>query len=162
MPFSSPRLVPLPVQRRTVLAGALAVLAGCTSVDREGTETPNDGYVPVRGEPGEYPHEILAENESDQPVALTLVVRRGGASLYSGTHEVDRGSRTVIGGFTVEAFPPERQYVTVTATTADGESASAGVSVSECLGDVVVSLAESGAVSVTYSTCRDDRLGRAG
>lgn len=55
--------------------------------------------------------------------------------------------------FTEEAFPPERRYVTFRASTAPDETASVGVSVTDCPGDVFVSIADEAAPRVTYSTC---------
>lgn len=150
------RLAPT-VERRTVLVGALAALAGCGAVDWPDTTTPDDDRRPVAPGSGEYPHAIRGTNALPRAVSVELEVSRGDERLYAGTHRLPARSRAVLAGFTVAALPAERRYVTVAATTESGAAASAGVSVTGCLEDVHVSVADAG-VSVTPSTCLDGSI----
>ena len=141
------------MQRRTVLAGVLATLGGCASIDLSGEETPGSDAPPVQAGPAEYPHAIIVENGLDRAVTLDLRVEREGSTIYDRSHEVRSSAEETVAGFTRVAFPPDRRYVTVRAATADGGSASVGVSVTDCLGDVVVSVSAGSGPRLTYSVC---------
>lgn len=143
----------MPVQRRTVLAGISAALGGCSSLGLAGRETPGSDAPPVQGGAADYPHAVRVENARDREVTLEVVVERDDTTLYQGTHQVMAGAGTTIAGFTRSTFPSDRQYVTVTARTASNQTASVGVSVTDCLGDVVISLSEDGELGMTYSAC---------
>ena len=141
------------MQRRTVLAGVLAALGGCASIDLSGEETPGSDAPPVQAGPAEYPHAIIVENRLDRAVTVNLRVERDGTTIYDRSHEVRSGAEKTVAGFSRVAFQPDRRYVTVRAATPDGGSASVGVSVTDCLGDVVVTLKPGGTPKVTYSVC---------
>lgn len=141
------------MKRRTVLVGVAAALGGCTSVDWPDVDPPGDDRPLVSASPGDYPHVVRADNSLDRAVSITLTVREGDSTMYEGRHEVGAENAGVLVGFTRETFPPERQYVTVTATTDDGGTASVGVSITACLGNVVVTFTDDGEPSITYSIC---------
>lgn len=141
------------MQRRTVLAGIAAVLGGCTSLGLSSRETPGSDAPPVQGGSADYPHELRVENPLDRAVTLDVTVERDDSTLYEGSHEVMAGAETTVAGFTRASFPAERRYVTVRVTTPGNETASVGVSVTDCLGDVVVTFADDGTPQMTYSVC---------
>lgn len=144
------------MRRRTFLVAAVgcaAGLGGC--LGRQGSpSTPDraDGPLVVSGE-GEYPHEISVDNSRDREVTLTIALRRGGTTLYREAHAVAAGSTAVVAGITRESLPDGSRSVTVSATTAGGETTEVDVAVSGCLGDVVFYYESDGTLRSTYSIC---------
>lgn len=151
--FSTTHHVGLDVKRRTVLVATAATLAGCATFGPSDGDAPGGEPPLVQAGSADYPHAIRVDNSLDRPVAITLTVEHDESTMYEGRHEMDAGVEAVVAGFTRETFPADRQYVTVTATTADGLAGSVGVSVTDCLGNVVVTFTEDGAPWLTYSIC---------
>lgn len=141
------------MKRRTVLVGLAAALPGCASLDLGSRDTSEDDQPLVRAGAVDYAHDIRVDNSLDRRVSIGLSVEQDGSTLYEGHHEVEPGVETAVAGFTRESFPSDRQYVIVRAETDGGEAASVGVSVTDCLGNVVVAFDEDGAPWLTYSIC---------
>lgn len=141
------------MKRRTVLLAIATGLAGCTSFGSSEEATPGGDQPLVAAGAADYPHAIRVDNPLDRSIELTLSVEQDGATMYEGQYEVGAGAERTLAGFTKETFPTERRYVTVTAETADGLVGSVGVSVTDCLGNVIVTFDEGGAPRITYSIC---------
>ena len=139
----------------TAVGTSVASLAGCAGPGDSGratTAAPVDTGL-VASHPGPYPHDIRVENTRGRPVQLTLTVERDDALLYRKTHEVTPGSDAVIAGFVRETLPPDERTVRITVETADGATQHVEVSITDCLGNVVVFFDESGDLQLTYSIC---------
>lgn len=129
----------------------MVVVSGCSALsDSSPTSTPPDEFV-VAGS-GEYPHEIQVSNARDEEITLTILVERE-ETVYRADHTVAANGDSTVGGFTVESLPADSRLVTVTARDARGNSTSVEVSISGCLGDVVIIVGKDGTLDSTYSTC---------
>jgi len=142
------------VSRRSVVALALAavlVTSGCAGFSSSPrTTTPPDTIV-VAGS-GDYPHEIRVSNARDEAITLTVLVERD-ETLYRADHTVAANSDSVVAGFSVESLPENSRLVTVTARDERDNSTSVEVSISGCLGDVVIIVGQDGTLDSTYSIC---------
>lgn len=141
------------MNRRSVLVAAALTLPGCSTLAWSETATPPPDDEPVVAGSGDFPHEIRVVNARERAASVTVSVERANAIIYEATHQVRAETTETVAGFTRTRFAPEHRYVTVEATTPGGGSASVGVSVTECLGDVVIRIAGGGSVDMSYSIC---------
>lgn len=129
----------------------VVTLGGCSTLtDTSPTPTPPDEIV-VAGS-GDYPHEIRVSNARDRAVSLTISVERG-ETLYRADHTVAAKGDSVVAGFPVESLPEDSRLVTVRARDETGNSTSVQISISDCLGDVVIIVGQDGSLDSTYSIC---------
>lgn len=128
-----------------------ATLSGCTAfTDTEPTPTQPETLV-VAGS-GDYPHEIRVSNARDRDVSITIFVEHGD-TRYRADHTVAAMTDQVVAGFTVESLPEDSRSVTVRARDVSGNTTSETVSMSDCLGDIVIIVGQDGRLDSTYSIC---------
>lgn len=128
-----------PVTRRRTIAlatGLFGGLAGCVD-DRAEADTD---------------HDVHLENRHDEPHTIHLEITHEGETIHEQRTEAPSGMDALVYNFRRSPIDGVAEYV-VAADLGDGQSESVDFRTSSCYGDVVVSVEEDGALSVSFSIC---------
>ena len=140
-------------KRELIIACAgITTGAGCTSaVDDDDKEINKETLV--KDGPGEYPHEIRAENRSKESIELMITAELEGKQIHEGIFTISSGAEEVVMGITKKSLPDGEDNVVLRATTADGQETTTGHNVNKCLGNFLIGYTDDRKLTSTYSIC---------
>lgn len=107
----------------------------------------------VKDGPGEYPHEIRADNRSKESIELTVTVELEDEQIQEGTFTIFSGAEEIVMGITKKSLPDGEDNIVVRAMTAGGQETTTGHNVNECLGNFLIGYTDDRKLTSTYSIC---------